>query len=73
MSTLHNWINSGHFPSPRVMGDPNNPHAAVRFRKSEIDEWINARPREKNTTDIFGAQSQGKGNQDYPDADDEDA
>jgi len=73
MSTLHSWINSGHFPSPRVLGDPNNPHSAVRFRKSEIEDWINARPREKTTTDIFGAQARGEGNKDYPEVDDEDA
>jgi predicted DNA-binding transcriptional regulator AlpA len=73
MSSLHNWINAGHFPKPIVLGDPNNPHSAVRFRKSEVDEWINARPREKSTTDIFGAQARGEGNKDYPDSDEGDA
>jgi len=71
-SSIHNWVKAGQFPKPVVMGDPANAHAAVRFRKSEVDEWINARPREKLTTDIFGAQSRKGGQKDYPDAEEED-
>jgi predicted DNA-binding transcriptional regulator AlpA len=71
-SSIHNWIKAGHFPKPVVLGDPKNPHAAVRFRKHEVVEWINGRPREKETTDIFGAQARGESQQDFSDMEDED-
>jgi predicted DNA-binding transcriptional regulator AlpA len=46
-NTIESWVRDGHFPKPLVMGDPTRPTSAVRWRKWEIDEWINGRPREK--------------------------
>lgn len=71
-SSVNNWIKAGHFPKPVVLGNPKNAHAAVRFRKVEVDEWINGRPREKDTTDVFGAQAQRKSQKDFPEVEDGD-
>lgn len=52
-STIYRWVKDGRFPVPICLGDPGNPHAAMRYRKGEIDEWLNARPKAKSDKDIF--------------------
>lgn len=52
-STIYKWVKAGHFPKPVVLGDPDNPHGAMRYVKREIDEWLEARPRQKEDRDIF--------------------
>jgi predicted DNA-binding transcriptional regulator AlpA len=46
-NTIDSWMRDGHFPKPIVMGDPSRPGSAIRWRKWEIDQWIDGRPREK--------------------------
>jgi predicted DNA-binding transcriptional regulator AlpA len=47
-NTIDVWCRDGQFPKPIVMGDATAPGSAVRWRKWEIDQWIDGRPREKN-------------------------
>ncbi len=46
-NTIELWVRDGQFPKPIVMGDPKRSGSAVRWRKWEVDQWVNGRPREK--------------------------
>lgn len=37
-ATIYNWIRDGHFPKPIRIGP-----RAVRWRKSDIEKWIEGR------------------------------
>jgi predicted DNA-binding transcriptional regulator AlpA len=45
-STLYRWIDDGSFPKPLVFGKGEK-NATTRWKKKEIEEWFNNRPREK--------------------------
>jgi predicted DNA-binding transcriptional regulator AlpA len=40
-------VNSGHFPKPVVLGPETDKNSPTRWLRTEIDEWIKTRPREK--------------------------
>lgn len=40
--------NSTSFPKPIVLGDESNRRSASRWVLTEIEEWVNSRPREKD-------------------------
>lgn len=46
-STLYAWVRDGRFPAPVVLGDPEDKRSTTRFIKSEIEQWLFSRPREK--------------------------
>ena len=46
-STLYKWIKAGRFPKPLSLGDESDQNSASRFFKSEVEEWLYARPRGK--------------------------
>ena len=39
-TTMHDWIKSGRFPAPYRLGP-----GRVGFKRSDIDAWIESRPR----------------------------
>ena len=41
--TIERWFQSGRFPKPIKLG--RGPKGAVGFLESEVDAWIEARPR----------------------------
>lgn len=45
IGTLYRWEESGNMPRRICIGDPNDPKAARRFVKKELDEWLMSRPR----------------------------
>ena len=47
-TTIYRWVDSGHFPKPLVFGPENDKNSTTRWLRTEIDDWIRARPREKN-------------------------
>lgn len=56
--TVYRWAKDGFFPKPVVLGDPDNPNAPVRYHKKEIDDWLEARPRNKGPNakaEVFSA------------------
>jgi excisionase family DNA binding protein len=46
-STIYKWIKDGHFPQPVTLGKETDSNSASRFFKSEVEEWLYARPRGK--------------------------
>jgi predicted DNA-binding transcriptional regulator AlpA len=40
--------NTPSFPKPIVLGDESNRRSATRWVLTEIEEWVNTRPREKD-------------------------
>ena len=46
-STLYKWIKADRFPKPISLGDESDLNSASRFFKSEVEEWLYARPRGK--------------------------
>lgn len=65
-NTIEMWVRDGQFPKPLVMGDPTRPGSAVRWRKWEVEQWVDGRPREKtiSSDDEFDEED------DYEDDDD---
>jgi predicted DNA-binding transcriptional regulator AlpA len=47
-NTIETWVRDGQFPKPVVLGDPKAPGSAVRWRKWEVEQWVDGRPREKD-------------------------
>ena len=46
-STIYKWLRANKFPQPITLGDEGEKTSAIRFHKSEIDDWLSARPRGK--------------------------
>lgn len=46
-STLYKWVKADRFPKPIALGDESDSNSASRFFKSEIEDWLYARPRGK--------------------------
>lgn len=44
-STIYRWEQDEMMPRRICLGDPNDPKAARRFLKKELDEWLMSRPR----------------------------
>jgi predicted DNA-binding transcriptional regulator AlpA len=53
-NTIELWARDGQFPKPVVLGDPTSSGSAVRWRKWEVEQWIDGRPREKSLNDALG-------------------
>lgn len=48
-STIYKWVKDGTFPSPIILGEEvSAKNHASRWVKSEIEEWLDARPRGKH-------------------------
>jgi len=47
-TTIYKWVRTGHFPKPLVLGPENDKNSTTRWLRTEIDDWIRARPREKS-------------------------
>lgn len=48
-STIYKWVKDGTFPSPIILGDDvGAKNQASRWVKSEIEAWLNERPRGKH-------------------------
>ena len=45
-STLYLWVQRGIFPKPKILGLPEK-NGTSRWVESEIQEWLDNRPREK--------------------------
>lgn len=45
--TVHRWISEGKFPKPYIIGDADNPRAAVRYRLADLWDWVEDLPRER--------------------------
>ena len=45
-STLYLWVQRGIFPKPKILGLPEK-NGTSRWIESEIQEWLDNRPREK--------------------------
>lgn len=43
-TTIYQWVKDGNFPQPIILGMSNR-SAASRWRKEEIDQWLESRPR----------------------------
>ena len=46
-STIYRWVDSGHFPKPVVLGPETDKNSSTRWLRTEVEEWLKTRPREK--------------------------
>lgn len=69
-NTIEAWVREGNFPKPVIMGDHTSPNAAVRWRKWEIDQWIDGRPRKKECEGPKRGDGDGGGYEDEDEDDD---
>ena len=46
-STIYRWVNEGHFPKPVVFGPEKDKNSTTRWLRTEVEQWIKSRPREK--------------------------
>lgn len=47
-STVYRWVDSGHFPKPFVLGPETDKNSSTRWLRSEVEEWLTQRPRDKD-------------------------
>jgi len=47
--TLHRWVKDGQFPQPIVIGPIKLGNSARRWPRKEVEEWLEARPRDNKT------------------------
>jgi prophage regulatory protein len=47
-STIYRWVEEGHFPKPVVLGPETERNSTTRWLRTDIEKWLDARPREKN-------------------------
>jgi len=47
-STIYRWVDSGHFPKPLVLGPETDKNSSTRWSWSEVQDWLDTRPREKD-------------------------
>ena len=45
-STIYKWVNEKNFPHPIVFGEAKK-NTTVRWLESDVQDWINDRPRHK--------------------------
>jgi predicted DNA-binding transcriptional regulator AlpA len=45
--TVWAWVRDKHFPAARVLGKDNGGKGRIAWVESEVDEWINSRPRQQ--------------------------
>ena len=43
--TIYNWVHYGYIPYFKVYGQRGTTKAAIRFRQSEIEQWLKRRRR----------------------------
>jgi prophage regulatory protein len=46
-STIYRWVDEGHFPKPIVLGPEKDRNSTMRWSQTEIEKWLESRPREK--------------------------
>ena len=47
-STIYRWVETKHFPQPIVLGPETDKNSSTRWLRSEVEEWLTDRPREKD-------------------------
>jgi len=46
-STVYRWVEEGHFPRPVVLGPETEKNSTMRWLRTEVEQWLASRPREK--------------------------
>tara|TARA_Y100000589_G_C26907533_1_gene528841 strand:- start:285 stop:506 length:222 start_codon:yes stop_codon:yes gene_type:complete len=50
-STIYRWVDNKHFPKPIVLGPEADQNSTTRWLRSEVEEWLANRPRDKAYAD----------------------
>jgi len=48
--TIYNWVCYGHIPHIKVYGSRNNGGGLLRFRQSDLDNWLDKRKQNVRST-----------------------
>lgn len=46
-STIYRWVDKNHFPEPIVLGPEADQNSTMRWLRSEVEDWLSKRPRDK--------------------------
>lgn len=50
-STIYRWVDQDHFPKPVVLGPEADQNSTTRWLRSEVEDWLAKRPRDKINAD----------------------